>query len=192
MLLVLLSKNLIKLSPGFHTEGGGGGGGGGGLEFPPPSHNFPPPPPPPQKILKLSMVIIISYLHVTEHMCHQNVCKFCPRLRQKQSERYINSKFSWGACPQTPLVGMHAFCTLLSSCYHPVSPPPNSNSCMKPWSPCSSCALPGHSNVVQLLLEHGAIVGSTDHHSSTALHLACQKGHQKCAVREGMLLMFLF
>ena len=45
--------------------------------------------------------------------------------------------------------------------------------------------------MVQLLLEHGAIVGLTDHHSSTALHLACQKGHQKCAVREGMLFYVL-
>ena len=36
-----------------------------------------------------------------------------------------------GFCPQTPLVGR----TLLSSCYHPVSPlppPPNSKSYMKP------------------------------------------------------------
>ena len=56
---------------------------------------------------------------------------------------------------------------------------------------CIPCMIPGHSNVVQLLLEHGAIVGATDHHSSTALHLACQKGHQKCAVRKGMLFMLV-
>ena len=69
------------------------------------------------------------YLHVTERMCHQNVRKFCPRWGQKQSERYINSRFSWGGegrggsgghAPQTP---MHGFHTLLSFCYHPVSPP---------------------------------------------------------------------
>ena len=41
----------------------------------------------------------------------------------------------------------------------------------------------GHANIAHLLLEHGAIVGATDHHSSTPLHFACQKGHQKCAVR---------
>ena len=42
----------------------------------------------------------------------------------------------------------------------------------------------GYSDVVQLLLEHGAIVGATDHHSSTPLHLACQKGNQKTVVRD--------
>ena len=40
----------------------------------------------------------------------------------------------------------------------------------------------GHTEVVQLLLEHRAIVSATDHHSSTPLHFACQKGHQKCTV----------
>ena len=50
--------------------------GGGGLEFPPP------------EILKLSMVIILAiYMLLNISMCHQNVWKFCPRLRQKQSER---------------------------------------------------------------------------------------------------------
>ena len=43
---------------GFHTEGGPGI----------------PPPPPPKEILKLSMVIIISYLHVTEHKYVSSKC----------------------------------------------------------------------------------------------------------------------
>ena len=30
--------------------------------------------------------------------------------------------FSEGHAPNTPLVGMHVFRTLLSTCYHPVSP----------------------------------------------------------------------
>ena len=95
---------------GFHM---GEGDGPGIPPPPPPGHNFPYP-----EILKLSMVIILAI------MCHQNVRKFCPRLRQKQSERYINSKFflGGGVCPQTPQVGRHAFRTLLSSCYHPENP----------------------------------------------------------------------
>ena len=116
-------SNYGPLHARFHTEGRGAG-----IPPPPPSHNLPNP-----EILKLSMVIILAIcMLLNVSMCHQNVRKFCPRLHQKQSERYINSKFFWrGACPQTPLVGMHAFRTLLSSCYHPV-PPPNSKSCMKP------------------------------------------------------------
>ena len=99
---------IISSCAGFHT---------GPLPL---SHNFPYP-----EILKLSMVIILAiYMLLNVSMCHQNVRKFCPRLCQKQSERYINSKFSWGACPQTPLVSMHTFHTLLSSCYHPVFLPP--------------------------------------------------------------------
>ena len=98
---------------GFIQRGEGGGG-----------WNFPPPPPPPE-ILKLSVVIILAiYMLLNISMCHQNVVwKFCPRLRQKQSERTKIQKFPGGACPQTPLVGTHAFRTLLSSCYHPVFPP---------------------------------------------------------------------
>ena len=54
--------------------------GGGGLE------SLPPLPP---RNLEIEYgYYYISCLHVTEHMCHQNVVwKFCPRLRQKQSER---------------------------------------------------------------------------------------------------------
>ena len=45
--------------------------------------------------------------------------------------------FFGGACPQTPLVGMHAYArvNMLSRYYHPATilfPPPNSKSCMKP------------------------------------------------------------
>ena len=95
------------------------GGGGGGPEISPPQPQFSLP-----RNLEIEYGYYISYLHVSERMCHQNVWKFCPRLRQKQSERHINSKFSWGgACLQNPLVGIHAFRTLLSSYYHPVFPP---------------------------------------------------------------------
>ena len=84
----------VGIVPGFHTEGGRG------LEFPPgPSHDFPYP-----EILKLSMVIILAiYMLLNVSMCHQNVWKFCPRLHQKQSERYINSKFSWRGGGHAPI-----------------------------------------------------------------------------------------
>ena len=32
-------------------------------------------------------------------------CNFTPRIHQKQSQKARNPKFSWGACPQTPLAG---------------------------------------------------------------------------------------
>ena len=42
----------------------------------------------------------------------------------------------------------------------------------------------GYNDIVTVLLEQGALVSATDHNSSTPLHLACQKGHQKCTVSE--------
>ena len=42
---------------------------------------------------------------------------------------------------------------------------------------------PGLKSIVQCLMERGAVVTAADHHSSTPLHLACQKGHQSCVVR---------
>ena len=58
--IIAFLKNLIHHARVSYRRGGEGGGAG----IPPlPSHNFPYP-----EILKLSMVIIIiSYLHVTEH-----------------------------------------------------------------------------------------------------------------------------
>ena len=49
------------------------------------------------------------------------------------------------------------------------------------------CLSSGYNDIVTVLLEQGALVSATDHNSSTPLHLACQKGHQKCTVsqREG-------
>ena len=47
-------------------------------------------------------------------------------------------------------------------------------------SPCP----PGHSQMVQLLLDCGAVATSTDYHTSTALHLACRRGHIAVAVRD--------
>ena len=72
------------------------GGGGGGIS--------PPATIPPPEILKLSIVIILAiYMLLNISMCHQNVWKFCPRLRQKQSERYTRSNFSWGGhAPRPP------------------------------------------------------------------------------------------
>ena len=103
-------------------------GGGAGIPPPPISHNFPYP-----EILKLSMVIILAILHVTERMCHQNVWKFCPRLHEKQSERYINSKFSLGGgMPPDPPSRHTCISHTTIICYHPVSPP-NSKSCIKTW-----------------------------------------------------------
>ena len=41
----------------------------------------------------------------------------------------------------------------------------------------------GSTELVSVLLDNGAIVTATDHHGSTPLHLACQKGHQRTVVR---------
>ena len=135
---------------------------GGPWNFPPPVTIFPTP-----EILKLSMVTMYMLLDIS--MSHQNVRKFCPKLHQKQSERYINSNFSWGggACPQTPLVGMHAFRTL-SYCYHPVFPS-NSKSCMKPcWC--------GH--YWPIMHDRHYIWEASNHHIDKASHLTvfCARG----------------
>ena len=47
---------------------------------------------------------------------------------------YWIQNFPGEGCPQTTLVGTHTFHTLLSSCYHPVSPPPTQNPV---WNPVS-------------------------------------------------------
>ena len=86
------------------------GGGGAGIPPPPTQPQFPPP-----RNLEIEYGYYIS--------CHQNVWKFCPRLHQKQSERYINSKFSWGGMPPDPpsrhTCVSHATITLLPSCSPP-------------------------------------------------------------------------
>ena len=104
---------IISSCAGFHT---------GPLPL---SHNFPYP-----EILKLSMVIILAiYMLLNIYMRVIKCSEISSQIASEAILRgiyiyiYINSKFSWGACPQIPLVGMHAFCILLSSCYHPVSPP---------------------------------------------------------------------
>ena len=54
-------------------------------------HRGEPPP---------EVIILTIYMLLNMIMCHQNVWKFCPRLRQKQSDRmYI---FLGGACPRPP------------------------------------------------------------------------------------------
>ena len=96
----------------FRTEGVGGGGGAGIIS-------------PPPRNLEIEYGYYISYLQVTEHIKYvsSKCClEVCPRLRQKQSDRMQIQNFPKGACPHPPLVGMHTFHTLLSSCYHPVSP----------------------------------------------------------------------
>ena len=111
----------IHIQRGFHTEGWG-------------AWNFPPSPQPQFSLprnLEIEYGYYISYLHVTEciSMCHQSVWKFCPRLHQKQFERYINSKFSWGGGMPPYPPSRHA-CVLHTTILFP--PPPNSKSCMKP------------------------------------------------------------
>ena len=118
----LYPVTLNHLSQGFIQRLGGPG------ISPPP--NFPYP-----EILKLSMVIILAiYMLLNASMCHQNVRKFCPRLHQKQSKRYIDSNFSWGEMPPDPpsrhACVSHTTIILLLSCF----PPTNSKSCMYPVS----------------------------------------------------------
>jgi len=104
---------------GFHTELGGG------LDSPPAPISFPPlpHPTPTPEILKLSMVII-----VLSQVLSNNLVPDCN----------LRGSFFGRACPQIPLVGTHlrvherAFAAL-SSCYHPIPPPPHPKSCMKPW-----------------------------------------------------------
>ena len=70
-------SNYDPLHAGFHTEGRGEFQRGGGWNSPP-ATIFPYP-----EILKLSMVIVLAiYMLLNVSMCHQNVRKFCPKLRQ--------------------------------------------------------------------------------------------------------------
>ena len=109
LLKVEMQLSFLETCRVSYRGGGGGGGGGAGIS-----------PPPPPEILKLSMVIILAiYVLLNISMCHQNVWK--PRLRQKQSERYItSSKFSWGSMPPDPprrhACVLHATIILLPSC----------------------------------------------------------------------------
>ena len=117
---------------GFHTEGGG-------LEFPP-QPQFPPPRNLEVEYGHYCGTINISYLIYMLLDISMNYQKVCPRLRQKQSERFyiFLAGGGRGTCPQTPLVGTHAYmCVsvlshatiiLVLSCFLP----PNSKSCMKP------------------------------------------------------------
>lgn len=40
----------------------------------------------------------------------------------------------------------------------------------------------GHANLLCKLIKRGAVVNAMDYHGTTALHLACQKGHGSAAV----------
>ena len=89
-------------------------GGRGGPGIPPPA--------------TLPRNLEIEYGYILAIMCHQNVWKFCPRLCQKQSERYINSRFSFGGgmppdSPSRHACVSHTTIILLPSC----SPPPTQN-----------------------------------------------------------------
>ena len=76
--------------------------------------------------LEIGYGYYIIYYLLNISTCHQNVCKFCPRLHQKWSERYTKLKFSWGGnaprpccrhgCISHPII-------LLPSCF----PPPTQN-----------------------------------------------------------------
>ena len=87
---------------GFHTDGGGGG-----LEF----------LPPPQKYLKLSMVIIVLSLVLNNNLVPDFVRS---NLRGSKFNIFLEGG---GACPQTPLVGTHAYMcvSMLSHAYTCVS-----------------------------------------------------------------------
>lgn len=44
-------------------------------------------------------------------------------------------------------------------------------------------ALHGQAHLVDLLIQHGAVVNASDYLGYTPLHLACQKGYQNIVVR---------
>jgi len=44
-------------------------------------------------------------------------------------------------------------------------------------------ALYGQAEVIEFLKSCGGLVSATDYHSSTPLHVSCQKGHQSAVVR---------
>ena len=85
-----MPKNIMQ---GFIQRGGGGA-----WNSPPPpsSHNFPPP-----EILKLSLVIT-----VLSQVLNNNLVPDCVISNLRGSTIKI---CSGGACPQTPLVGTHAY-----------------------------------------------------------------------------------
>ena len=89
-----------------------GGGGGGGAGIPP-------------RNLEIEYGYYISfYMLLNISMYRQNVVwKILSQIAVRSDLRGCK------LMPQTPVVGTHAFHTVLSSCYHPFSPH-NSKSCM--------------------------------------------------------------
>ena len=73
-----------------------GGRGGAGI----------PPPPPPQEILKLSMVIVVLSQVLSNNLIPDYVRS---NLRGSKFKIFLGGGGGGGACPQTPLVGTHAY-----------------------------------------------------------------------------------
>ena len=76
-------------------------------------------------VLRIRTNMVYFVMNPTSASLHDSFPQYLRSYEERATHElpYINSKFSWeGGCPQTPLVGMHAFRTLLSSCYHPVPP----------------------------------------------------------------------
>lgn len=55
---------------------------------------------------------------------------------------------------------------------------------MKLFSALHIAALHGQAHLVDLLIQHGAVVNASDYLGYTPLHLACQKGYQNIVVSE--------
>ena len=107
---------------GYIQRGGGGGG----------AWNSPPPP----RNLEIEYGYYISYLHVTEHKYVSSKCclEILSQIASEAIWEDVNSKISCGGMPPDP-PSKHAhvsFRMLLSSCYHPVPPPPTQNPV---WNP---------------------------------------------------------
>lgn len=57
-------------------------------------------------------------------------------------------------------------------------------SIIKHFSALHIAALHGQAHLVDLLIQHGAVVNASDYLGYTPLHLACQKGYQNIVVSE--------
>lgn len=61
---------------------------------------------------------------------------------------------------------------------------------MKLFSALHIAALHGQAHLVDLLIQHGAVVNASDYLGYTPLHLACQKGYQNIVVSELWKILF--
>lgn len=61
---------------------------------------------------------------------------------------------------------------------------------MKLFSALHIAALHGQAHLVDLLIQHGAVVNASDYLGYTPLHMACQKGYQNIVVSELWKILF--